>query len=195
MDKASPRRAPRRFALLSHTLRRVFLAGLCLALLAPPLAAQQAAPSARVRDFARFLALASPLCQHQAARACVDAGWRFADRDRDGRIALAELEEVRSELRDWLAWPDNGIRTREKRGVLLGLLIVDVIGLKRLLASYDTGADGLLSREELLSDLRLDGRPLGEIFADSQAVDWEALRGRLGAMAGALGALAPGAAE
>ena len=48
-----------------------------------------------------------------------------------------------------------------------------------------------MSREELLSDLRLDGRPLGEILGDSKAVDWDALRDRLGAMAPALGALTP----
>ena len=41
------------------------------------------------------------------------------------------------------------------------------------------------------SDLHLDGRPLGEILSDSKAVDWDALRGRLGALAPALGPLTP----
>ncbi len=173
---------------------RAFLAILYLAMAAPPAAAQQAqpsAPTASVRDFARFLALASPLCQRQAARSCVDVGWRFADRDRNGRISVAELEDIRLELRDWLRWPDNGIRIHEKRAVQLGLIVVETIGLNRLVESYDAGTDGQLSRKELLSDLTLDGRPLGEILGDSEAVDWNALRGRLGAMAPALGALTP----
>jgi len=175
---------------MTQALCRAFLISLVLALAAPPSAAQQA-PSASVRDFARFLALASPLCQRQAARSCVDVGWRFADRDRNGRISVAELETVRVELREWLRWPDNGVRPGEKRAVLLGLIVIETIGLDRLVASYDAGADGQLSRKELLSDLRLDGRPLGEIFSDSDAVDWDALRGRLGALAPALGALTP----
>ncbi len=168
-----------------------FLASLCLALAAVPSAAQQARPSVAVQDFAKFLALASPLCQRQAAQNCVDAGWRFADRDRNGRISTAELETIRIELRDWLTWPENGIKPRERRGVLLGLIVVETIGLDRLVESYDVSTDGQLNREELLSDLRLDARPLGEILSDSQAVDWEKLRGRLGAMAPALGALTP----
>ncbi len=176
---------------MKRTPLRAFLAILCLAAAAAPSLAQQSQPKEAVRDFAKFLALASPLCQRQAARRCVDAGWRFADRDRDGRIGVAELEQVRVELRAWLAWPENGIKPHERRGVLIGLIVVETIGLERLVESYDTGTDGQLSREELLSDLRLDGRPLGEILGDSQAVDWDRLRGRLGALAPALGGLTP----
>ena len=45
---------------------RAFLAILCLAIAASPSVAQQSQPSAPVRDFAKFLSLASPLCQRQA---------------------------------------------------------------------------------------------------------------------------------
>ena len=107
-------------------------AGLAAVLAATPAAIQQAtaqqaaapsaAPSATARAFAAFLGQASSVCLREAARRCVEAGWRFADRDRDARVSPAELEAVRAELREWLAWPGNGIRPQEKRGVLIGLI-------------------------------------------------------------------------
>ncbi len=164
--------------------RLAAVAVLALALIGSPLAAQQAAgPNAATRAFAAFLGQAGPLCQHQAARRCVEAGWRFADRNRDARVSAAELETVRAELRDWLAWPDNAIRPHEKRAVLLGLMVVETLGLARLVESYDADGDGALNQAELLSDVRLDARPLGEVLADSSAVDWDSLRTRLGALA------------
>ena len=159
-----------------------------------PLAAQdtrQAQPSAAARAFAAFLGQASPLCLRQAARRCVEAGWRFADRDRDARVSPAELETVRRELREWLSWSENGIRPGEKRAVLLGLMVVETLGLARLVDSYDADGDGALDRAELLSDVRLDERPLGEVLSDSEAVDWGSLRTRLGALAPAIQSLAP----
>ena len=157
--------------------------------------AQQVGPSATARAFAAFLGQASPVCLRDAARRCVEAGWRFADRDRDARVSAAELETVRTELREWLTWPDNGIRPQEKRGVLIGLIVVESLGLPRLVESYDTDGDGALSRAELLSDVRLDERPLGEVLSDSDAVDWGSLRTRLGALAPALEALTPGTGQ
>ncbi len=170
---------------------RLVLALLGLMLAAAPLAAQTARPSASARAFAAFLGKTSPVCQRAAAPRCVDAGWRFADRDRNGRVSAEELETVRVELRDWLSWTDNGIRPAEKRGVLLGLMVVEAVGLARLVESYDTNGDGALSRTELLSDVRLDERPLGEVLSDSGSVDWDSLRNRLGALAPALGGLVP----
>ena len=181
-----------------RVLERAIAAGL-LALVAAgaPLAAQEAQedqpvqPSAAARAFAAFLGQASPLCLSQAARRCVEAGWRFADRDRDARVSPAELEAVRQELRAWLSWQDNGIRPHEKRAVLLGLMVVETLGLPRLVESYDADGDGALSRAELLSDVRLDERPLGEVLSDSSAVDWGSLRTRLGALTPAIQNLAP----
>ncbi len=168
---------------------------LATALVAAPLAAQQApaaaTQSAAARAFAAFLGQASPLCLREAARRCVEAGWRFADRDRDARVTAAELETVRLELRDWLTWPGNGIRPQEERGVRLGLMVVEALGLARLVESYDADGDGALSQAELLTDLRLDARPLGEVLTDSASVDWDSLRVRLGALAPALESLKP----
>ena len=177
-------RRPRSYALAAGLLALTVAGG--------PLAAQQAAqPSAAVRSFAAFLGQAGPLCLRQAARRCVEAGWRFADRDRDARVSAAELETVRRELRDWLTWGGNGIGPEERRAVLLGLMVVETLGLPRLVESYDTDGDGTLSRAELLSDLRLDERPLGEVLSDAGAVDWDSLRSRLGSLAPAVQSLAP----
>ncbi|MCE3247903.1 MAG: hypothetical protein K0R41_1728, partial [Geminicoccaceae bacterium] len=57
---------------------------------------------------------------------------------------------------------------------------VDSIGLERLHALYDADQDGLLSRSELLADVRLDERPLGEVLLDPAAVDHRAVARRLG---------------
>lgn len=170
-------------------------AAVAFGLAALPLqAAQGPAPSAAARAFAAFLGQSAPVCVREAARRCVDAGWRFADRNRDGRLTVAELEAVHGELRDWLTWPGNGIRPHEKRSVLLGLMVVEAIGLPQLFESYDTDGDGAISRVELLADVRLDERPLGEVLGDTAAVDWASVRQRLGALAPALGTIAPGVA-
>ena len=164
-------------------------------LAATPGAAQQGDPTPGARGFAAFLGYSAPICLAQSAPACVEAGWRFADRDRSGTISLGEFETVREELRAWLAWPGNGIRPAERRGVLLGLMIVKAVGLARLVESYDSDGDAALSRAELLSDVTLDQRPLGEVLSDSSAVDWDSLRRRLGALAPALGTIAPSGEE
>ena len=159
----------------------------------PLQAAQGPGPSAAARAFAAFLGQSAPVCVREAARRCVDAGWRFADRNRDGRLTVGELEAVRGELRDWLTWSGNGIAPQEKRNVLLGLMVVEAIGLPQLFESYDTDGDRAISRAELLADVRLDERPLGAILSDTNSVDWASVRQRLGALAPALGSIAPGA--
>lgn len=146
-------------------------------------------PSAEVRRFADFLYRSAPLCEAQPARRCVDVGWAFADRDGDGRVSAPELEAVRGDLRSWLSWPENGIRPQERRGVQLGLMVVEAVGLSYLVDSYDADGDGALSRAELLSDVRLDGRPLGKVLQDPDAVDWDGVKRKLGALAPMLGGL------
>lgn len=162
-----------------------------------PAAAGVPAPSASIgaRAFHAFIAESGPLCQRAAARACVEAGWRFADGNRDGRLSLDEAEAVRAGLRAWLTWPDNGIGPAQRASVRLGLMIVEAVGLPRLMESYDADGDGALDRRELLSDVHLDERPLGQVLRDPQAVDWGRIKIRLGALAPALGALGAPPAE
>jgi hypothetical protein len=65
-------------------------------------------------------------------------------------------------------------------GLALGLLLVDSLGLERLHALYDSDADGVVSRSELLADVQLDQRPLAETLLDPAAVDRRAIARRLG---------------
>jgi hypothetical protein len=58
--------------------------------------------------------------------------------------------------------------------------VVDGVGIERLHALYDQDGDGLVDRDELLADVRLDERPLGEVLLDREAVDRVAIAARLG---------------
>lgn len=155
-------------------------AALALPAAAPP------APSPRTLAFDSFIAASAPICLHQPSRRCVDAGFGFADADGDGKLSLAELKAVRADLDSWLAWRGPTLRPQERGAVLFGAQLVDAIGLERLLDSYDEDRDGLVSRAELLADVRLDHRPLAEVLADENALDRRALQRRLGALAPAV---------
>jgi len=154
-----------------------------------PAAASQHGPTAEAKVFGRFLAATGPICQRQSSLLCVDSAWRFADHNGDQNLSLGELTEVRNGLRAWLTWKETEIPPSQRRMIQFGLMLVDGIGLPYLVESYDANGDGAVSRTELLSDVRLDARPLGQVFLDSNAVDWESLKRRLGPIAGALGGL------
>ena len=66
--------------------------------------------------------------------------------------------------------------------VLRVVVVIDAVGLDKLVASYDADGDGKLSKKELLTDVRLDGRPLGQVLLDPKAVDRQAVAKRLGAL-------------
>lgn len=165
------------------------MTALSLGLVSSPAAASRHAAPAAAAAFDRFLALASPVCERQSSLLCVEAAWRFADRDGNQGLSLSELTGVRDDLRAWLTWKEKEIPPAQRRLVQFGLMLVDGIGLPTLLQSYDANGDGAVSRTELLSDVRLDARPLGQILMDSKAVDWESLNRRLGPIAGALNGL------
>ena len=162
---------------------------LALSLATGPATASRHAPSPEAEAFDRFLAATSPVCERQSSLLCVDSAWRFADRDSNQGLSLAELNGVRDGLRAWLTWKEEEIPVAQRRMVQFGLLLVDGMGLPYLVASYDTDGDGAVSRTELLSDVSLDARPLGQVLLDSNAVDWEALNRRLGPIAGSLSGL------
>jgi hypothetical protein len=178
---------------LRRTSWRVLGVGLLLLVLAAPIAAGEAAeaatatpgpispgPGRDVLGFDRFVAESTPVCLHRPAAACVEAGWAFADRDEDQGLSVNELERVRDELRAWAQWRADDLYPTERSLLTLGFLLVDGLGVERLHALYDQDGDGMVDRDELLADVRLDGRPLGEVLLDREAVDRAAIAARLG---------------
>jgi hypothetical protein len=143
-----------------------------------------AAPAASraISAFDSFIAESAAPCLKEPAARCVDAAFRFADRNGDGQLSPAELQEVRTTLERWVNWKGDGISTRERNAVAIGLVVIDAVGLDKLVASYDADGDGKLSKKELLTDVRLDGRPLGQVLLDPKAVDRQAVAKRLGAL-------------
>jgi hypothetical protein len=139
-------------------------------------------PTPAVQRFERFIRASGPICQFQAAAHCVDAGWRYADINRDGGLSLVELRNVRESLRAWTGWRGDSLKTNERAAIAFGLWLSKLIGLKTFIRGYDADGDGLLSYDELLADIRLDERPLGEVLSDRTAVDRKAVARRLGPM-------------
>jgi hypothetical protein len=143
-------------------------------------AAQAAAPEPPVVAFDRFVTASNPVCQSERAAACVDLAWRFADADADDGLSVAELQALRADLEVWAIWRQADLAAHERSGIAMGLWLVDALGLEYLHAAYDADGDGLLSRSELLADVRLDDRPIGTVLLDPDAVDHAAIGRRLG---------------
>jgi hypothetical protein len=137
-------------------------------------------PGRNVLAFDRFVAASTPVCLYRAAAACVEVGWAFADRDEDQGLSVVELEEVRDELRAWAQWRADDLHAMDRSLLALGFVVVDGLGIERLHALYDQDGDGLVDRDELLADVRLDERPLVEVLLDREAVDRVAIAARLG---------------
>ncbi|HEX5079553.1 MAG TPA: hypothetical protein VFV80_10415 [Geminicoccaceae bacterium] len=148
-------------------------------------------PGREVVAFDRFVAASGPLCLQRPAAACVDAGWVFADRDADQGLSVAELQRLRDDVRAWALWRADDLYAPERSLLVLGLLLVDGVGVERLHALYDADGDGLIDRAELLADVHLDARPLGEVLLDPEAVDRAAIAARLGLPPGLLERLQP----
>lgn len=137
-------------------------------------------PARQVLMFDRFIARSAAVCQYRPAAECVDVAFAFADQDGDGGLSVAELQDLRDGLRGWAVWRADDLARTERSLLALGFLVVDSVGVARLHSLYDIDRDGLVDREELLADLRLDERPLGELLLDGDALDRAALAARLG---------------
>jgi hypothetical protein len=137
-------------------------------------------PGRAVLEVDRFVAASGPVCLDRPAAACVEKGWAFADRNEDQGLSVVELEELRDELRAWVQWRADDLYPTERSLLALGFVVVEGVGIERLHALYDQDADGLVDRAELLADVRLDERPLGEVLLDPEAVDRAAIAARLG---------------
>ncbi len=155
------------------------LAALPLLLLLLP----AAGPPARVDGFA---AGAAARCPTAPAAACLAAAFAFLDADGDGRVVAGELRAAETGGREWLA--RNGKRLPPADRALLAslLLAAQATAPETVIEAYDTDGDGALTPAELFADIRTDGRPLGRLLRDPEAVDWEAMGRRFGWVAGIL---------
>lgn len=142
--------------------------------------ALEPAPTPAIEDFDKFVTGAVPTCQSQPAQSCVDTGWTFIDTDTSGGISTTEVNALRATMGDWFAWRQASLTKQERSALALGLFVADAVGLENLLAGFDANGDGQLTRAELLADVTMDQRPLGEILADPDAVDRDAVAQRLG---------------
>jgi len=158
---------------------RLISATLALVVLAAPAVSAGDADGAAVA-FDSFMRASRPVCVEQPAEHCVALAWRFADADGDQALSVLELASIRSAFEQWAVRHQDDLTRPERSGIALGFLIVDSVGLERLHAIYDTDQDGLVSRSELLADVRLDQRPLGQVLLDPAAVDHRAVARRLG---------------
>lgn len=159
--------------------------------LAPPASSssQQGAPAQSELD--RFVAGVGPLCLKAPARECIDRGFAYADADRDGRISPDEAKAVNRQVTAWTQSEASQRVPQDRQRVVLGLIVVQTVGIDNLVASYDANGDGFLSKEELLADVKLDQRPLPVVLSDPKSVDWDRLAGRAGVAAPLLRRLFP----
>ena len=68
----------------------------------------------------------------------------------------------------------------ERNLTTIALLALQQVKLAEVFANFDGDGDGGLSEGELFADFRLGPRPLGDIIADPEGVDWAAFAARFG---------------
>jgi hypothetical protein len=128
----------------------------------------------------QFLSRSVPLCMKAPAVRCIDQGFAFADADGNGKLSPDEVRATQALLDRWAKTNARRLPKAERERLIMGLMIVQAVGPNQLFASYDADRDGLLTREEVTADIRLDRRPLPEILSDPAAIDWNGLAARAG---------------
>ena len=94
-------------------------------------------------------------------------------------LTQSDVGNLQQNLKTWFAWRQAQLSPRERASVGFGLLVADGIGAERLHRAFDANGDGLVTQSELLTDVRLDSRPLGKVLADPNSVDRAGLARRL----------------
>ncbi len=152
-----------------------------LALLLPavaPAAAQQVSPDALAVQ--EFIDGAREPCKTQPAQVCVDIGFWFAASDPDRGLSLDDVVVLRQRLGAWYQAYQGNLTPQARTGFGLGFLLADGMTMQKLHGSFDTNQDGYVDQAELLADVTLDERPLGQVLSDPNAVDRVGLANRLG---------------
>lgn len=142
-------------------------------------------------DFDTRLRALGGFCLTGSSASCYARAFSAADRDGDGRLALAEADALWQDVQAWSTAHLAQLPPADRNGLLVALLAVQLTGLGALFAGYDADRDGYLSPQELSADVSLDERPVAVLIRDPEAVDWQRLLGRFGAASGLLGGVAP----
>ncbi|MDA0218501.1 MAG: hypothetical protein O3B22_02800 [Proteobacteria bacterium] len=119
-------------------------------------------------------------CRTQPAQVCVDIGFWFAASDPDRGLSLDDVVLLRQRLGAWFQAYQETLVPRARTGFGLGFLLADGMTIPKLHGSFDSNGDGYVSQAELLADVTLDQRPLGQVLSDPDAVDRVGLANRLG---------------
>jgi hypothetical protein len=164
---------------MANTLRLMLMS---LLLVAPAASAQQPTPinQTDVDAVQTFINSSSAPCQTQPAQTCIDAAWRFAAASPKQGLSVQDAQTLRQRLGNWYAVRQGALQPQERGSIGFGLLMADSLGIPRVHAAFDTNHDGRVSQQELLADVKVDKRPLGEIMKDPNAVDRPGIARRLG---------------
>ncbi len=147
----------------------------------PPREALPLSPDAE--RFERFLHQARPVCLHQASTRCFQLGWQFADENLDNRLSLSEAQTTYDAVEGYVLARRSEMPQHELAAAVMGLFVVNGIGLNVLHDQLDRDRDAMLSQEELLAHVELDERPIAEVLLDPSAIDREAVTRKLGRLA------------
>ncbi len=155
---------------------------------APAAAPQQHQPK---QGLDKLITGIGPLCLKAPAAQCVDQGFAYADRDRNGRLSIQEAKAVEGEVSAWTKANAGKLPPEERQRLVTGLVVFQTVGTDNLFASYDSNGDGALTKDEVLADVKLDKRPLPQVLSDPASVDWDRLAARAGSAAPLLKRLFP----
>ena len=137
--------------------------------------------------FEEFLYETRSVCRYGASTSCLEAAWRFADRNDDDRLALPELIALHEEFFTWADARKSELDQRDASILAMAQLTFASLTPEVLFKGYDSNRDQLLTREELLADVQLDERPIGTVLTDQKAVNWQSVARRLGPIGALLG--------
>jgi hypothetical protein len=122
-------------------VKPLLIGALALLALGPAAAENVDGVDGRAAAFDRFVRASRPVCEQQPAAQCIELAWRFTDADGDRELSVAELADVRAALEDWVLRHQDQLSGPERSSLAFGLLLVDSIGVERLLGLYDSDHD------------------------------------------------------
>lgn len=130
--------------------------------------------------FEQLIDTATGSCKAAPAEDCIDRTWPLADTDGDGKLSQAEVNALHRSAAQWVR-DRFGSGVRQEQQITLAVLgLFSLAGTDAVFGRFDADKDGALTRGEVFTDFRFDGRPFPELVMDPQAVEWPALAARFG---------------